>query len=665
MRPRISLVLCIHNHQPVGNYDWVFEEVFKKCYEPFVTALERHPGVRLALHYSGPLLEWMDESFTGRIRRLVENGQVELLTSGFYEPILPIVPFEDGVDQVSAYTNLLRSKFGRRPTGFWLAERVWEPNIPEIAAKCGLEYTLTDDTHFLYAGLREEELNGYYITEYQGACVRVFPISKTLRYLIPFREPQETIDYLNSYPDGSILVYGDDGEKFGGWPGTHKLVWKDGWLERFFRAIQETERIDLEHPSSLLADVYPRGRVYLPTASYDEMGEWSLPAKKQAEYAASIESLKEEGKYEDMRAFLKGGYFRNFFAKYPEANRIHKKMIYVSEKVREMREKGKARAKRELWKGQGNCAYWHGVFGGLYLPHLREALYSHLISAEVIADKELRGRSFLHSAQRDLDCDGHKEVVIETPHLSLYLHEVGGRIYELDYRPNLSNLCNTLARREEAYHACLLAKSEVKEEEHASIHNLVRKAPKNVEKHLIYDRTTRDSLIDHLLTPETTPEHFFRMRHSDLVDLAESVYQAGLRQSESEAQLTLKRKAREWSMAKTLLVPSTEPALQVSYHLRLSTPREALFGVEFNLNLAEGATPREPVQEVHLIDKAKGMALLLKFDTPAIVWSHPITTVSQSESGYELIYQGLCVMPVWKVTSPDFETRIRMELSTC
>jgi alpha-amylase len=665
MKPRITLVLCIHNHQPVGNYDWVLGDVFKKCYEPFVTALERHPGVRLALHYSGPLLEWMDESFTDRIRRLVENGQVELLTSGFYEPILPIVPFEDGVDQISAYTNLLTSKFGRRPIGFWLAERVWEPNIPRMAAKCHLEYTLTDDTHFLYAGLGPEELNGYYITEYQGACLRVFPISKRLRYLIPFREPQETIDYLDSFPDGSILVYGDDGEKFGGWPGTHRLVWGEGWLDKFFHAVHETEWIGLEHPSNLLANVYPRGRVYLPTASYDEMGEWSLPAKRQAEYVTSIESLKKEGKYEDMRAFLKGGYFRNFFAKYPEANRLHKKMVYVSEKVRGMREKGKARAKRELWQGQGNCAYWHGVFGGLYLPHLREALYSHLISAEVIADKESRGRSFLYSTERDLNCDGHTEIVIESSHLNLYVHEVGGRIFELDYRPNLSNLCNTLARREEAYHAHLLPKSHAKEEEHASIHNLVRKAPKNVEKHLIYDRTTKDSLIDHLLMPETTPGQFFKMQHSELADLAESVYQSSLRQSESEVQLVLRRQVRDWSVEKTLLVPSREAAIQANYHVRLNIPGEALFGVEFNLSLAQLTAPRESVLEIHLVDKEKGMALLFKFDTPAKIWSHPITTVSQSESGYELIYQGFCLMPVWRVTTPDFETQIRMEMSTC
>ena len=54
MAPRISLALAIHNHQPVGNFGWVFAEVYGQAYLPMLEALERHPGVRLSLHYSGP-----------------------------------------------------------------------------------------------------------------------------------------------------------------------------------------------------------------------------------------------------------------------------------------------------------------------------------------------------------------------------------------------------------------------------------------------------------------------------------------------------------------------------------------------------------------------------------------------------------------------------------
>ena len=75
MVARISLALTLHNHQPVGNFGWVFEEVFERAYEPMVAALERHPTIRVGLHYSGPLLEWLaveQPGFVARIRALVE-----------------------------------------------------------------------------------------------------------------------------------------------------------------------------------------------------------------------------------------------------------------------------------------------------------------------------------------------------------------------------------------------------------------------------------------------------------------------------------------------------------------------------------------------------------------------------------------------------------------
>ena len=59
MAPRISLALTLHNHQPIGNFGWVLEEVFEQAYKPMVEALGRHPKVRVGLHYTGPLLEWL------------------------------------------------------------------------------------------------------------------------------------------------------------------------------------------------------------------------------------------------------------------------------------------------------------------------------------------------------------------------------------------------------------------------------------------------------------------------------------------------------------------------------------------------------------------------------------------------------------------------------
>ena len=102
------------------------------------------------------------------------------------------------------------------------------------------------------------------------------------------------------------------------------------------------------------------------------MGEWVLPPKCGIEYEELKKTIDKKYYY-----LIHGGYFKNFLRKYPEANHMQKRMLYVSKNVG-----NDLNAKLLLWKGQCSCAYWHGIFGGLYLPHLREAIYKNLIEAE-------------------------------------------------------------------------------------------------------------------------------------------------------------------------------------------------------------------------------------------------------------------------------------------
>ena len=153
---KINFLFGIHNHQPVGNFEGVFKDCFQKSYLPFIEVLERHPGIRISLHYSGPLLEWIEKNepdFLDRIKALAKKGQVEMLGGGFYEPIFSILPERDVMGQIEMLTEYTEKKFGYRPKGVWLAERVWDPSLPKIMAQKGIKYTVLDDTHFFYAGL--------------------------------------------------------------------------------------------------------------------------------------------------------------------------------------------------------------------------------------------------------------------------------------------------------------------------------------------------------------------------------------------------------------------------------------------------------------------------------------------------------------------------------
>ena len=221
MSRRISLCLVLHNHQPVGNFGWVIEEVHRLAYEPMVGALERHPGVRLGLHYTGPLLEWLESEqprFLDRLNALVARGQVEILGGAHFEPILVTLPQRDRHGQLVRMRDDVARRFGTAPAGAWLAERVWEPSLAYDLAAAGYRYTVLDDNHLRAAFVPEDEMWGTYTTDDQGRLLTIFGTEKGLRYRIPWRPAVELIEYLrdNATDDGRRLgTMGDDGEKFG------------------------------------------------------------------------------------------------------------------------------------------------------------------------------------------------------------------------------------------------------------------------------------------------------------------------------------------------------------------------------------------------------------------------------------------------------------------
>ena len=281
---QVHFIFGVHNHQPVGNFGQVFETLDKVSYHPFLQVLERHPKVKCAFHVTGPLLEWFEANrpeTLKRLKALVGRGQVELFTGGMYEPILAILPDRDKLGQIERMNAYIKKKFGVIPQGMWTAERVWEPHLTKTLAEAGVKYLVMDDAHFKSAGLREDQTFGYYLMEEQGYTCGVFPISEKMRYMVPFKDVDESMNYLRSVANEAgdrCVVLMDDGEKFGGWPDTYKWVYEDGYLERFFSALEaNSEWLHCVTFAEYAAQHPPLGRLSLPTGSYTEMGEWALP----------------------------------------------------------------------------------------------------------------------------------------------------------------------------------------------------------------------------------------------------------------------------------------------------------------------------------------------------------------------------------------------------
>ncbi len=649
MRP-VTLTLIVHDHQPVGNFDSVFQQAWQDAYDPFLAFLESRPGIRLAFHHSGPLLQWLAlhrADYLQRLRTLVERGQVELWGGGFFEPILPAIPEVDRRGQIRAMADWLELELGRRPQGLWLAERVWEPGLASSLAAAGAAYTAVDDAHFVAAGFERDELWGWFLTEDQGRSVGVFPIHRELRYLVPFGEPEETIELLRRVADGGegrIAVLGDDGEKFGVWPGTRALCYEQRWLERFADLLAANPWIELRTPAEAMVHHPSRGLAYLPSASYHEMEEWSLPPLAQERYTQAIELLT-PALGEGARDRVRGGHWRNFAARYPEANRLHKRTLRASHRLWEHPAEDDERwreARMRLWRAQCNCPYWHGVFGGLYLPHLRAALYRELIAVEAHLSPDQP-----RIERADFDLDGIPDALLETPRWAVWVSSRGGRLWGFDDRAALWNYGDTLARRPEAYHR-KLREAEAGTAEGRSIHDELRvKEPGLAALAEQLDRHGRDSFVDQW--SEGTLAHEWADTLFWLAEEGASVI--GLTAPEGDAPAIAKR-----------FRVGQDGMLEVEYTLTSDQPRLGRLGVELNLGLhvadapdryveIEGvrATPphfaarvRHPVMSrAAFVDEWAERRLDVWLDRKASLERAPIETVSLSEAGAERVFQGL------------------------
>ncbi len=729
--PKVQFIFAIHNHQPVGNFDFVAEEAYQKAYLPFLKVLERHRSIKITLHYTGILYHYFEKrhpEFIDMLKKLVSEGRVEILSGGFYEPILAVLPDDDKIGQVRALSDFIRRTLGHDAYGMWLAERVWEPHLPKCIAAAGISHVVVDDFHFKMAGLRDDDLDGYYLTEEQDGVVRIFPGSEKLRYLIPFHPPEETIALLSglrSTEQNRLAVMADDGEKFGVWPETYHTVYEEGWLERFFTLLeQNTEWLETTTFSEYLKKEPPRGRIYLPTASYMEMGEWSLPVRAMKEYDDALAMAKNSPEFARLRPFIKGGFWRNFLAKYSESNHMHKRMMMVSGKVHDALDGNDAQGIKmnaetwrmidHLYQSQCNDAYWHGVFGGLYLPHLRSAVYEQLIQAEYLADKVLKGRrargkreanhkknlpvSWLEVEKGDFDRDGSEEVMINSELLNLFIDPAeGGRLTELDWKPRSFNLTNTLTRRHEGYHGKILQL--VKERLAGSseggaktIHERVSVKEEGLQYHLLYDWYSRGSLLDHFLGSGVDLASFMKSEYYEAGDFVLGAYGIKVRKSNASAMLIMERIGNVAGLSvrlrKDVSLRSAASEFIVKYTITNLSNDElnTSFGTEFNFSLLAGnshdryynipghtldkrnlASSGETnnVNQVNLVDEWLRLKLTLTFSQSAILWRAPVETVSQSESGFERVYQSSLVMPIWRISlgpEASWETVIAVKI---
>ncbi|MBU1932206.1 DUF1926 domain-containing protein, partial [Patescibacteria group bacterium] len=540
-----------------------------------------------------------------------------------------------------------------------------------------------------------------FVTENEGHKVVLLPIWKQLRYQIPFGTVEQVIAELRSHAErdpSGMLVYADDGEKFGVWPGTHEHCYNDGWLRQFFKAIYENRDWLEIVPLGKVAGRKAAGRAHIPSASYEEMLHWALPPEAFVEYEQLEKHLKDAGQWERFGRFVRGGHWRGFLTKYEESNLMHKMMLRVSDRLADFEKRfpekidQAALARDRLYASQCNCPYWHGVFGGLYLPHIRQAVYSCMIEADHSL-RTLSGEREVTIEVYDFDADGSDEVIMADDRFTtVFRPEAGGTLVYLALNRERFNLTDTMTRRREGYHLKLTqAAMPGASKKSNSIHDLVLAKEEGLADFLIEDSYHKRCFIDHFFGDDVTLEKLQTGTFNDEGDFVREPYEYVLLRKAPglelvrDGQLLRAGKPVPVRVVKRFTFDPDGGRMNVAYELSSPTggEYEVRFAVENNFNFQAGhaddrylVIDRERPANSYLdstgmhdeayglamVDDYRSLAVAVGSDRPAAIWHLPIFTVSLSEGGFEKVYQGTTILHIYRLTLSSSPTKINLSL---
>lgn len=648
---KTALLFGIHCHQPVDNFDWVIYDAIERSYKPFFETLKQFPEFKISVHFSGSLLEFIeknDKELFSLMKSL--SSQIEFFSGGYYEPVLASIPSKDRIGQIKKLNNFIKKHFNQTPKGLWLTERVWENTVIKDIKQCGIEYVIVDDYHIDTSNPGKKELNGYFLTEESGEVAALFPIDQGLRYAIPFYSLEDTNKILKSFKNvkgkNAAIIF-DDGEKFGIWPKTYETVYEKGWLKDFIIQCLRDKEIIVQTFKEYYKENVPVGLSYLPTVSYFEMGEWSL----SGEDAYELESFSQKNLID--KRFLRGGIWKNFFTKYPESNWIHKRVLELSQKQLDTNEYREA-----LYKAQCNDVLWHGVFGGIYLPNLRDTAYKYIIECEKLLETK--------KEKYDIDLNGIEEYKYTTDDfLAIVSTNNGGQVFEIDLWDKSYNLQNTLSRYEESYHKKIEVQTEepeVLEEEEsdkiATIHENTLTVDQEIS--LDYDWYMKRSVIDHITSKNISIEDFERNKFKEYGDFANQPYEVT---KSTKKKLNLKRdggiykddKKFDTTVVKKYFFKKNN--INVNSMVSSSSLEKFTFIQEWNFHFADldkvfinGVRLEKGKQysnleiiakDLRVYDKYLNKTFFFHFDTKIKIFVTALNSISQSEQGVDITNQGI------------------------
>ncbi|GDX80416.1 alpha-amylase [Deltaproteobacteria bacterium] len=644
----LGLVLCITNTQPPGTTGTEVRRSCERAYFPMLDLLDEFTALKVSMHWSGLLVEWMELHAPERLEqlyKLVHAGRIEILGGLHGGAVLPSLPERDAVGQVQVCLRWWRQHGDVRVRGAWLPYYGWDPVAPRIFGRLGVQFSVLEVSQ-LGSGANGD---GYWLAEREGSILALFGADPVLSRMAPSASPQKVIEHLaaRARAGNRVVTMVMRGEDFGAAlesSSTRSFSGERAWVRRFFLALVEASPwLKLAHFGTVLDRLRPSGRIYPPASVQMSVAASALGGGPGAAWQTLLADVRRgtDPSLQRVAPFLRIPGWESTLASSPEVLRLHRRMLRTSREVARLRSllrddvghrgdgEGLTEALEDataaLYRGQNGSAYVHGADVGAQLGDIRHHAWSNLVRAEYAVHTALGDADRLMVEQSDHDGDGRNEVIVRTPSLCAFVSPAqGGTLTELDSWTLPGNLLNVRTRVGEPHHDAVLRGDDLPQliEESPEVTTLIIDDEDETDEvtvdetdrvmhfsgidlasRLHYDRHVRGGFVDHFFGPETTLQNLRTGRYAEAGDFVGADYQllAVHDDSASEVAVSLARDGnvvegtalRLVRLVKRYVFPKDVPLVEVRYEIvnRYHEPVRTRFAVGIDINLDSSCGP--------------------------------------------------------------------------
>ena len=180
----MKYIIGAYSQLPPGSSAEEYEALLAGQLKPLLTTVYRNSDCMLLFRLGISAFEYFEQNhpeINMLINDLCRKGQMEILTSSYYDAVLSLIPTHERPSQIEKTTTFIRKNFSRRPRGLWLYNQVFNPSFVPLVSLSGLDYLVIST--YNQTGYTVEQTRPFYTAE-MGRESLVFPVDDRFSSLV-------------------------------------------------------------------------------------------------------------------------------------------------------------------------------------------------------------------------------------------------------------------------------------------------------------------------------------------------------------------------------------------------------------------------------------------------------------------------------------------------